>query len=322
MNCLAFVSITGVKIDPRQQIDLAGIQISRGDEFAQFLRNDKNYLENIGRIHIDLIARRNVAVFDQERLNDLQFLNGVSDIRVIGIRLLAQITEFFHGLWLDRDNNINAEDIFVHDLDSNLFTYFSTKSQILNCKVSTSDVSILDFNEVVIVDYIKFRAVLHKNHGNPIKDWLNLIDEKKDLLKLPFSPYSKSRLYLAIKFLDLSRSQFDIFMRISILIVMFECIFTTDNSEVSHKVSERIAYFIGENKTDRIRVFDLVKLGYDVRSKVFHGGTPKYGEDQVYSLSDRLDNLARQIMRKLIIEQENFKSQDSITTYFKDLIFS
>lgn len=65
---------------------------------------------------------------------------------------------------------------------------------------------------------------------------------------------------------------------------VLECLFTSDNTEVTHKVAERFARFIGKDFEDRKRLFKLVKDTYKIRSKAVHGQVVKDSTDSMKSL--------------------------------------
>lgn len=50
-----------------------------------------------------------------------------------------------------------------------------------------------------------------------------------------------------------------------------EGLLVAEQTEVSHKLAERTAIFIGNNADERINLFDNMKKAYDLRSKVAHG---------------------------------------------------
>ena len=50
-----------------------------------------------------------------------------------------------------------------------------------------------------------------------------------------------------------------------------EVLFSTDASEMTHKIAERVAAFLAESAPERLSTFHAIKKAYSIRSKVLHG---------------------------------------------------
>ena len=103
--------------------------------------------------------------------------------------------------------------------------------------------------------------------------------------------------------------------------------FTTDNNEVSHKVSERAAFYIGGNSQAKTEIYKTIKLAYNIRSKYLHGQTIKAQEshqDYLQNISTKVDSLIRQIFTKVIMkDMEIFKDEnDRFRLWLEGLIFA
>lgn len=53
--------------------------------------------------------------------------------------------------------------------------------------------------------------------------------------------------------------------------IALESLFSKDHSELAHKVSQRLAQFIGHDSQDRLNIFRSAKSSYSGRSKIVHG---------------------------------------------------
>lgn len=132
--------------------------------------------------------------------------------------------------------------------------------------------------------------------------------------------YSKlSILQRAAELIELSKLAPNIYHKIGLLCSTLECLFTTDNFEVNHKVCERVAYFISDNPEERIEIFQKVKKAYGHRSDFFHGNTLKILSDEVYF---NFDDIVRRTMLKAITEKsEIFNGKaEMINKYFTELV--
>jgi len=105
----------------------------------------------------------------------------------------------------------------------------------------------------------------------------------------------------------------------------FEVLFSTDASEIVHKISERVACFLGKDLAERKELFRVVKKAYDIRSKVIHGDI--IGQKIVHdlaTLSERIDDLLRKIITKIISSPETLArleaGKDELQEFFLDLV--
>ena len=108
-----------------------------------------------------------------------------------------------------------------------------------------------------------------------------------------------------------------------------ETLFTTSSSELTYRLSERVAFFLGNSKTERIELFDDIQKAYKVRSSVVHGDTLSaslHKMDLLSELSVKCDD----VLRKAILTiykvpnlYEIFAGFDNkrIDEYFKARIF-
>ena len=75
----------------------------------------------------------------------------------------------------------------------------------------------------------------------------------------------------AFLFLVSARAQNYLPYRVAMYMPIFECLFTTDSQEVSHKVCERVSFYLRERGNERRMLYDDLKAGYAIRSKYLHG---------------------------------------------------
>ena len=115
-----------------------------------------------------------------------------------------------------------------------------------------------------------------------------------------------------------ARSMHILPMKIVFYISALECLFTVGNQEISHKVSERIAILLENDPKSRRQIFDIIKRGYSIRSRLVHGQYIKVldGLDEV---SESLDGILRTLFNeyKDIFKMDDEKMED----YFTNLIF-
>jgi hypothetical protein len=115
--------------------------------------------------------------------------------------------------------------------------------------------------------------------------------------------------------------------KVSIYITALETLFSTSPNELTYRLSERTAFFLGESSNDRKDIFKFMKDAYAVRSSVVHGSTlgkKARSLDYLIEVSVRCDELVRQSLHKILSDERLgavFTSDnDALDAYFTDLI--
>lgn len=117
------------------------------------------------------------------------------------------------------------------------------------------------------------------------------------------------------------------------LITCAEALFLNElggyQGELKYRLSERAAFFLSDKPKERIRLFNLIKNIYDVRSKIVHGSDNKLklpkrpdGEEyEIRELSDLANDLIRQALKRFIDLSQKPDSPKYLVDWEK-LIFS
>jgi hypothetical protein len=140
-------------------------------------------------------------------------------------------------------------------------------------------------------------------------------------------PYFGKRLQRVIYYCQAARGASDIGVKISFYITCFEALYSTDPSELSHKLSERMALFLAENVEQRFIIYKNVKRAYAIRSKTVHGSDlGDRGKLDVESVSVNCDKMLRQSLLKILPNEDMldlFSGDDAkIEEYMLKLIFT
>ncbi|MGY6649182.1 hypothetical protein [Wenyingzhuangia sp. IMCC45574] len=134
-----------------------------------------------------------------------------------------------------------------------------------------------------------------------------------------------NRIERAYLFLSMARSHSFLPLKISFYIGLLETIFTTDGSEVTHKVSERCAFYLCEF-FDKQNTFDFIKECYGIRSKFVHGQKlhKKYDYETLKLKSVKLDDIMRKLMNKIVLNDSKtfLKNDADLNNFFKRLVFA
>jgi len=143
--------------------------------------------------------------------------------------------------------------------------------------------------------------------------------------KTNYIPYDQNRIYRAILFLQLVRTKASVIMKITFQIAIYECLFTSGSSEVTHQVSERASLFLGGTSEEKKINYALLKSAYDIRSNFVHGNKVKGDRDSYLKIAVPLDELTRKLLNKVITDPTIFLSSENNTkefnNHFYNLIF-
>ena len=123
---------------------------------------------------------------------------------------------------------------------------------------------------------------------------------------LPFSETSTKptllekgmpRLTLAGTLTQTARAQNDLGIKISHYCTALESLFLSDITELAHRLSERVAYFLENEPEKRKEIFKQAKEIYSIRSKVVHGSP--IASNNLKIISKRADEILRRVFIKL-----------------------
>lgn len=114
-------------------------------------------------------------------------------------------------------------------------------------------------------------------------------------------------------------------LRFTILWIVMESLYgPTDAHEVTFRISQRIAFFLGKNKEEAFSLFKTAKANYGWRCKVVHGlRVSGLTDDKSLLLMSELENMVRLSLRRILSEpgiQSRFESK-SRESYLDGLTF-
>lgn len=115
--------------------------------------------------------------------------------------------------------------------------------------------------------------------------------------------------------------------RFAMFTVVLESLFSTDSQEITHKISERVAWFLAEDGAERRLLYDRMKSIYRVRSKIVHGAEiTKLTSDESRELLSDLETLTQRSFRKIMEDEVLFavfrKNNEKRGEFLTSLIFS
>ncbi|MCC4791126.1 HEPN domain-containing protein [Vibrio splendidus] len=207
---------------------------------------------------------------------------------------LCWLKMLLSDLWLLKDNAVICESAFCKFTDgeheewsSNYLTtpaYFSSGTSFQNTDMTMKELIQWDEKSCQVQSYLcKSRSTFMDSFTNT----------------------KFSRIGRSMRFIQAAAREMHPAVKIAHYCSAYESLFSTDNSELTHKLSERVAFFLKDFGFDPIEVFDDLKSFYGIRSKVTHGDTLKSNKEQdLPEMSEKCDSYLRTILNIIINDDE------------------
>jgi len=250
----------------------------------------------------DSIIAYSESEFDESHVTSIQHL----DLHLYLLKM------YFFCLWTVKDNST--------DFDLGFLYFQNEKNEF---EASSNFISSANFTCSGLRKQIIF--TIEELAEASIFLQKNIIIETKKAKVASSNKYN--RITIANYFIQHARSCNDLGLKMTSYCSALETLFSNDSTELSHKLSERIAHFLSQDKKDRIELFKIIKKCYDFRSKVIHGDTLKSGKvDELDQLIVEVDKVCRDIMKfsfeKPFEENVFVWSKEKHEEYFLELIMS
>jgi Apea-like HEPN len=228
------------------------------------------------------------------------------------VNFLREVQAFLTATWLIEDNSANCELAFA----------FCQETQHTHSNsLALHNVLHNGTKRAMLVDRVQLQDIcaLHRSNfaGRRMQDAPLHTNFRR----------STRRLSRAILFLQQARSADDLGQKIANYCSFFEATLSTSSAELSHQLSERVAFFLCDTAAERLATFKEIKKAYGVRSKIVHGDVLTQGAiDSLVKVSSVCDETARKLVRK-IMSSENLtrlfdqSTSDALDLYMMDLIF-
>lgn len=277
------------------------------------LSDIKTYLnrglkEAIGNIEYEYLTQKAPLIafcescFDENVISPIEYLD----------EYLCILSSFLFGLWSIKDNAVDFELGFLQYQRNYGYTTHYSSNRICvtryDCKGECSNVtfSTKELNQAAIflrnnmkIETERIQSVNIQNHH---------------------------RITIANYYIQNARNCSDLGLKITSYCSCLECLFLNDSTELSHKLSERVALFLSKNKEDRIHIFKILKQAYSFRSKVVHGD--RFKTDKIKELTmivQETDEICRKVMNYAFNTKEYNVfdlGRDKHEEYFIDLLMN
>jgi len=230
---------------------------------------------------------------------------------------------FLSFLWFVKDNSISTIESYFVDTETSNWQWWNNHP-VCSLSDGTSGDTMFTSAEIHTATNLlsTYTKICPKDFASPTPD--DVVTEAKNYVTAR-NENSKfdNNIERAMAFLNTARWTRDIPQKITHYMSILECLFSVDANEIVHKVSERVAQYLGESSAEKLEIYKLVKAAYGIRSAFVHGGTNKMSPDQLCELSKKTDDIIRRVLTKVITKDhvQFLKSNNAMTEYFNNLIF-
>jgi hypothetical protein len=239
------------------------------------------------------------------------------------------IKTFLFFLWFVKDNSISVDETYGYETMTHQFACFPNHTISSNASGLFENVAFsneeIDRATNIMFKYIEVcpGETIDAASEEFFSD--SSIGERKDVLKNAVNSNNElNNLQRAITFLSTARSTPHLPYKIALYMPILESLFSDIPDEVTQKVSERVAFYVGKDKAERIEIFKTVKSAYDVRSRFLHGqklSSNKSKPDYLKPLSVRVDEIIRTVLTKIVMEDSDKFLQKDTKDFLSQIIF-
>lgn len=279
----------------------------RTDSKAILDRFGDDFVCAAGTLEVTALLRTKVVAYGE---CPKSAVHGIDSGRFI-VLMFLWLRPFLRSLWLIKDHSVNVGNSFsVVDsgtpqmvVSSNYMT-----DRFLRIGGSTEPVT---FSVDEIAEGIRIHDRLEGYlHTKKSRDIDVMMDK------------TFSRIGRAIQFVQFARISKNEALRIAHYCSAFETLFSTEATELSHRLSQRVALFAGETASAKRDIYRKMKRAYNVRSKVTHGDALSQKQvEELPSVSGDCDGILRQCLKKIILEDHHTATFDSKTDVLEEFFF-
>ncbi|MCY7574390.1 HEPN domain-containing protein [Bacillus pumilus] len=210
----------------------------------------------------------------------------------------AQLVNSF--LWLVKDNSVRVEKGYMQ-LETGREVKFSSNGRSVMFYNLKGDRESLLFN----IEELKLPEMFYNKYFGQTVNISGLNDKADSFKEIPV--YESSRIERALYLLQTARAQNYLPERIAIFTSLLETLISTSNTDVTHKLRERIAWLLGESYEEREDIFNDMGVIYGIRSQHVHNSTVPKGTrtpEKLILNAGKLENYARRVLVKVLIEEK------------------
>lgn len=297
-----------ILIPHKKNSELPTIRITNNKEKIKSLITEQ-FSNHIGTIEYYHLVNGYPVVAYAESEFEIETIS--SSIQHLDLHLYL-LKMFFFCLWLTKDNAV--------DFDIGFLQFHNAKKIF---EVSSNNMTNTNFDV----------SGTRTSHEFSIKELTGASEYLKDRIQIEYTNRPKfanastlDRVSIALYFVQSAIAAHDLGIKAVSYCSALETLFSNgDNTELSHKLSERISKFLEAELESRKSLYKAVKKIYEIRSKVVHGASYKSQKaDELANLVMQADEICRRVMTYAIItpEEESIfdKTKEDLEMYFVELI--
>lgn len=129
----------------------------------------------------------------------------------------------------------------------------------------------------------------------------------------------------AFSFLRAARNHKSLAPKFSMYMSLFESLFSLEHSELTHRIGERVSFYIATEPMERLTIYNTIQNAYMIRSKYVHGSATNEelrGKKYRLNLLTKIDEYARIALTKAIMEDsDTFIDGNKLGKFLKEIIF-
>ncbi|MCD9015704.1 HEPN domain-containing protein [Parachryseolinea silvisoli] len=291
-------------------------------------------IKNFGAIRLSRFHNNNPFLISVMEKEEAFKYYKVADTRALSLFLSNYLDGILSFLWFIKDNSIGAgclliEDQIKFDAPDN---YMHIEDRQIRNSMASGIYQPMTFTKEEIDRAYEIYQRAKELMPNHILDrhihieTPNPIANKNPLHAVDYNRFS--RIERSLQFLTIARSFSFLPHKIAFYMAIYECLFSSDNAEIAHKVAYRASCYLGGKKEDKIANYEILKDAYNLRSQYIHGASLSKGILDKYKGIDMIcvgvDTLTRQILTKVVMEDyEKFLlKKEGIDDWYSSLIFT
>lgn len=265
----------------------------------------KNKIPIIGLLEYEFLTSGIPVIFHTGEC----LIEEASHIEVINF--LRSSHSILFSLWMTRDCSVNCDTGYAIGLDNEALhsNSLNLDYSFSNGKNSLLTIDLSELESACALADVAFKGL--KEQNTPSHTTL----QKKT-----------GRINISTYHLQMARSANDLAIKVSTYCSFFESLFSTTTTELSHQLSERIAFFLTNTPHERLDIFKKTKKAYGIRSKAVHGDIIQEKDlKDLVATSQHCDSIARKIYYNLLTSKETHKlfegTNETIDNHMRNLIF-
>ena len=310
MTTLRFLKVTDKIDNPFELMPCIDLFTRRKDIESKLT---SEFLNIAGMIEYDHLRNANNLIYFETEKKIFDHPHRAEQALIIWLLWLEMLIK---DAWLIKDHAITCEVAYCRiqtETETDWSNNYLTTSSSLSSGAQYQEVT---FSKKEIVKWEKIsnisQSFLASHNSGPLESFISK---------------QYSRIGRAYAFIDAARKELHPALKISHYCSALESLFSTDTTELAHKLSERVAIFLKEDGMNPLETYDKIKEFYTIRSKVTHGDSVKgKREKDIPDLSVLCDSYLRKIMNKILKDKtltELFESnQETFEAHFKQRILA